>query len=97
MTILLGGLVVWIITYIITSSYIFTPFRNFMRKFGRRVGYLFSCQLCLGTWVGIGIGYVIDGPLSHPLLNGLAYHAAGYGYYKIVTLIESAEDKLTRI
>jgi len=39
-------------TIIITQSYIFKGFRNFLSKKSKKLGKLFSCPMCMGFWVG---------------------------------------------
>jgi len=41
------------LTLIITTSYIFTGFRNHMAKISPKLGKLFKCSMCLGFWNGL--------------------------------------------
>lgn len=42
-----------------------------------KVSYLVNCHMCAGTWIGIGLGFLIPGPFS-PVLSGLLYKAIGH-------------------
>ena len=43
------------IVYVIVYSEIFKPIRD---KLSGKLGYLFQCPICMGAWVGIGIGII---------------------------------------
>lgn len=95
MSLIFGTLAAFIVTTIVTESYLFGPVRSVAHRANPHAGILFSCFLCFGTWVGIGLGFVIDGPF-HPVLNGLAYHGLSYIIHQIVALIDDVRIRLQR-
>lgn len=44
---------------IITESYLFEKFRNFVKSHNNFIGYLFSCPHCFSVWVSIIIVWLI--------------------------------------
>lgn len=91
---------------------VFEGFRNFLSKFGTG-GYsihkLFTCFMCLGTWMGFGLSYILtyfgynkltpmgsiglDNLYLMTFLNGLV--AAG-GVWLIHTIQEALERAFTK-
>jgi len=99
-TVLYGGLIVWLATLIIVESFIFQPLRDWLetrywlkRSTGRRtapywqkLAYLIRCQLCMGTWVGWVVAAFIPGPL--PLFwTGLLYKAVAHCILEVTGLL----------
>ena len=60
------------VSNILVYGSIFESFRNFLSRFGtgdKSLHKLFSCMMCMPTWVGFGLSYVlqsqgIDTPIS---------------------------------
>jgi hypothetical protein len=94
-TLVYGALVTLLVTVIVTESYLFGPIRSLAHKVSRHLGVLFGCFLCLGTWVGLGVGWLIDGPLWWPL-DGLAYQALAYLLWIAVKLVDDLRIWLQR-
>lgn len=53
-----------------------------------KVAYLVTCHLCTGTWVGLTLGAILEGPLRIRLvgwaLNGLLYKAVAHLVLEVV-------------
>lgn len=80
--ILIGGLVNWIATYIITEGAIFQTLRSKVTH--KYLAYLVSCCLCAGTWVGFAEAIVFGGYFHGwyaIIANGLAYKGIGHIIY----------------
>lgn len=90
-----GALVVLIVTTIVTESFLFTWLRQMTAWANKHLGYLFSCFLCFGTWVGLMVGYLLDGPF-HPALNGLAYHGLAYLTWVGLQLVNDLRIRIQR-
>lgn len=92
MTVLYAGLLTWIVTLIVTSSYLFSGVRERAARINRHLGYLLSCSLCFGTWVGLALGFVVTGPLPHAVLNGLLYQAVGFGIGSVAETLAAGRE-----
>lgn len=55
-----------------------------------KLAYLVGCHLCTGTWVGLGVAFLIPGPLPHVVLNGLLYKAIGHVVLEVTALLKRA-------
>lgn len=95
MSLIYGSLASLVVTVIVTESYLFGPLRAFAHQINRHLGVLFICYLCFGTWVGIVLGFLIDGPY-HPVINGLAYHGLAYLLHAALELVGDVRIKLQR-
>jgi len=98
MTVLYGGLIVWLATLIIVESFIFQPLRDWLESkvipstnprrstTWYKLAYLSRCQLCMGTWVGWIVAAFIPGPL--PLFwCGLLYKAVAHCILEVTGLL----------
>jgi len=50
-------------TSILVTSVVFEPIRNFVSERSDKLGYLLSCSMCSGFWVGLIVAYILDFPL----------------------------------
>lgn len=104
-TVVFGGLVNWLATYIWVEGEVFREVREFADKhLPPKLRYLFHCPLCAGTWVGFLEAALIPGPFTGPIalfLNGLLYKAAGHLILEVAAilrhqnaLLEAAEGRM---
>lgn len=97
-TVVFLGLVNWIATIIIVESVIFEDVRSFIQRrgklleatrpaLGRKLGYVITCALCTGTWVGFVEALCFGGPLRFGVLsfiaNGLLFKAIGHLFLQV--------------
>lgn len=82
----------WSVEYDCAGNYmhgtITCPWR--CRAWGK-IGYLFHCHMCAGTWVGLAIAAVAGGPFTGwaaLVLNGLAYKAVGHLTLAVVNRLD---------
>lgn len=88
-----AGIINWLATWILVDAEVFRELRDGFVAWtkahlpgvaGRKAAYLVRCQLCCGTWVGLGMAALLSGPLVavHPaaswFLNGLLYKGVGH-------------------
>ena len=45
------------LTLIVTESFLFQPLRERISKVSEKLGYLFSCPMCMGVWVGACVSF----------------------------------------
>ena len=50
-------------TSILVSSVVFEPLRDFVSNKSDKLGYLLSCSMCSGFWVGLVVAHIMDFPL----------------------------------
>jgi hypothetical protein len=96
MDLIIGALVTFIVTLVITESYLFGWLRRGSQRLNRHLGVLFSCFLCLGIWVGFAVAWVQHYHLTSILGYGLAYQGLAYVIYTLVKLAEDARIRLQR-
>lgn len=94
--VLVGALASLIVTVIVTESYIFRPVRSLAHRMHVHIGVLFSCFLCMGTWVGLGLGWLLEGPSDWWFVNGLAFHGLAYLLWTVVRLVDDLRIRLQR-
>jgi hypothetical protein len=95
MTLLWGALAVLVVTMIVTESFLFAPVRDVAHRVHPKVGYLSGCFLCFGTWVGVGVGFLVEGP-AHPVVNGLAFHGLAVVVHELVGLVRDVRTRVQR-
>lgn len=78
------GLVCWLVTAIIVESELLRPLRAACGRWPR-LSYLVGCNLCVGTWVGLGLAgltpyrpLAATAPLLSWLLAGLLYKGVAH-------------------
>ena len=94
--VLVGALATLIVTVIVTESYLFHPVRSLAHRASRHLGVLFGCFLCFGTWVGLGVGWLIGGPARLWFINGLAFHGLAYLIWTVVQMVNDVRIRLQR-
>lgn len=96
MSLFVGSLIVLAITTIITESYLFRPVRSLATRISGHLGVLLGCFLCMGTWVGVGLGLLVDGVNLRGALLGLAYQGLAYLLHVGVALADDLRVRLQR-
>ena len=96
MTLVCGALITLLVTSIITESYIFGPVRGFAHKVSVHIGVLFSCFLCMGTWVGVATGLLLLDDWQQGLAYGLAFQGLAYLLHTLRSLADDARVRLQR-
>lgn len=94
MQLAVGALVTFIVTTIVTESYLFGPVRRAAQAVSRHLGVLFGCFLCFGTWVGFGVAFLAGGPLERWYIDGLAFQAIAFLVHALVGLIDDIRQRL---
>jgi hypothetical protein len=111
--VLYAGLVNWLATWIIVEAEVFREVREWFKAkcaslpnktLGKKLCYLVECQLCAGTWVGLGLSLFLGGPMevSIPMigwmLNGLLYKAVGHLILEVqANLMTMTEERRLRM
>ena len=67
---IIWGLVCFGVSFGITHSKIFSKVRQLASKINNTVGYFFQCPMCMGFWVGIGLGWLWISPTGLIFLDG---------------------------
>lgn len=75
------------IVLILTTSKLLKPFREFLASKSEFLGKLFSCQMCLGVWVGLGY-YFIPEPAKEILYYTFIGSIASFLLYLLTQLIK---------
>lgn len=111
-TVLFLGLVNWIATIIIVESVIFEDVREWVQRrgklmeatrprAGRKVGYVLTCALCVGTWVGFVEALCFGGPLRFGVLsfiaNGLLFKALGHLFLQVNALAHHKIEEMSDV
>lgn len=63
-------LVLWGLTYLLTSSAIFAPVRKMVKRLP--FGVMVYCPSCSGFWIGLGLASAVGWPLQtmfHPMFD----------------------------
>lgn len=100
MDLIWAALVCWLVTMILCESELFRPTRELAKRLHWKLGYLHSCTLCLGTWVGmaVALAYPQVRPLGAGFLGwagaALAIKALAHGAYVLQKLMEHAATHL---
>lgn len=90
-----AALVCWLATMIVCESFLFEPVRALAERVHHKIGYLFNCTLCMGTWVGLATAFAFPQvrPLGHRVFLGwlgasLAIKAIAHLIYIAQKLVE---------
>ncbi len=83
------GFVCWVVTLVLVESVLFEPWRNFTARIHAKLHYLSGCQLCTGTWVGLGLGFLHPIPGFGPLISGLAYKGIAHFILVVRNLLDA--------
>lgn len=95
MTLVYGALVVFLVTIIVTESYLFRPVRHLAHQISPHLGVLFSCNLCFGTWVGLAVGWFLAGPMPW-WADGLAFQGLAHIVWMLSGLVDDIRTHLQR-
>ena len=77
-------IIVYGLTNIVTTSYLFKPIRTRLKSFNTYLGEMIKCSMCFGYWAGVLISFLGVDPISHPnsilnlILSGFVGSAIGW-------------------
>lgn len=100
MTLLVLGLINWIVTTIIVEGVIFDEQRAWAKQhLPAKIAYLTTCHLCAGTWVGWAVAVAAGFRVGHGIvglaLGGLAIKAVGHITLELASVLKNINQRLS--
>ena len=86
------------VTLILTTSELLDPIREFVYSKSERFGYLLSCSMCAGVWVGAAGACAFDMPLFQSaftvsLLSWIAANVV-FAFVSLSSYLDAATESL---